>query len=38
VGQCDEMAPAIAQWLARGGGSRLPTTDATVAEFPRVGT
>jgi Rad3-related DNA helicase/inhibitor of KinA sporulation pathway (predicted exonuclease) len=23
VGQCDEMAPAITQWLARGGGVRL---------------
>jgi ATP-dependent DNA helicase DinG len=26
VGECQEMAPAIAQWLARGGGVRLPST------------
>lgn len=26
VGECQEMAPAIAQWLARSGGVRLPST------------
>ena len=25
VGECDDMAPAIAQWLTRGRGIRLPS-------------
>jgi ATP-dependent DNA helicase DinG len=37
LGSCAEMPPAIVQWLARGGGVRLPSTQDRPAEFPRIG-
>ena len=36
VGHADEMASAIAQWLVRGGGRRLPNSDVRAAGFPHV--
>jgi len=36
LGSSAELAPAIVQWLARGGGVRPTTTDIGVAGFPHV--
>jgi hypothetical protein len=34
LGHCDEMAPAIAQWLVRGRDVRNSSTDARIAGLP----